>query len=210
MRPRRSPRTTRRSRERRPPKRGRRRARGVTRLLAQRRRVAPERLAEAAVSAARAVPAQCGLEHEHVELGLELAAAATPSRGRGTRPDDRRHRRTRRRRADASASPRRLPRATSRAACAASGRRGSSPRERDAAGDDGGDCDPARSASRRAVAAEGVPERHDHRVKCPRGHQKLAADHQPSSREQEDCNQKTRSRVVPKSSSATPPIAASA
>ena len=44
----------------------------VTGILPERRRVAPERLAEAAVPAARPVPAHGRLEHEHVELGLEL------------------------------------------------------------------------------------------------------------------------------------------
>ncbi len=45
----------------------------VSRLLAQRRRIAPERLAEAAVPSARPVSADAGLEHQHVQLGLELA-----------------------------------------------------------------------------------------------------------------------------------------
>ena len=45
----------------------------VSRLLAQRRRITPERLAEAAVPSARPVSADAGLEHQHVQLGFELA-----------------------------------------------------------------------------------------------------------------------------------------
>ena len=45
--------------------------RSVAGVLAQRRRVAPERLAEAAVPPARAVPAYRRLEYEDVGLGLE-------------------------------------------------------------------------------------------------------------------------------------------
>ena len=44
----------------------------LPRLLPERRRVAPQRLAEAAVPAARPMSAEGALEDEHVELGLKL------------------------------------------------------------------------------------------------------------------------------------------
>ena len=170
----------------------------VPRLGAKRGRVAPQRLAEPAVSAARAMAAHGRLEQQDVQLGLELEEVPGRPHAEVTAADDDDVGRRVALEGTRRASPRRHPRATSPGVCGASGSRSCAPCKSDAACDHGGDGDGHDSVQKSGRPPRTAPSETSN-AERPLGGSASWPTSISAAPTRRNESQSTRSRVVPKS-----------